>query len=272
MGTGQAPDSISRGYVFDNAAAHAGARFRALSEIFDPGTIRHLGDRGIQAGWRCLEVGGGGGSIARWLSERVGPTGHVLVTDIDTRFLETLNLPNIEVRRHNIASDPLPEGAFDLVHARLVLMHLPERERVLARLVAALKPEGWLVDEEFDALSMPADPGVNPREVFLKTHAAMDRLLTGRGADPRFGRTLFTRLGAHGLVDVAAEARAFMWQGRSVGSKLWRANFEQLREDLIGAGYVTKEELEQDLARLEDPDFLTPSPVMWTAWGRHPLP
>jgi SAM-dependent methyltransferase len=194
MGTGQAPDSISRGYVFDNAAAHAGGRFRALSEI------RHLGDRGIQEGWRCLEVGGGGGSIARWLSEQVGPTGHVLVTDIDTRFLETLNVPNIEVRRHNIASDPLPEGAFDLVHASLVLIHLPELERVLARLVGVLKPEGWLVDEEFDALSMPADPGVNPREVFLKTRAAMERLLTGRGADPCFGRTLFTRLGATGLL------------------------------------------------------------------------
>ncbi|MGB7848991.1 MAG: methyltransferase [Candidatus Acidiferrum sp.] len=271
MGAGQAADSIYSGYLFDNAAPHTGARFSALSEIFDHGTIRHLRERGIQQGWHCLEVGGGGGSIATWLSGRVGPTGHVLVTDIDTRFLETLHLPNMEVRRHNIAIDSLPQGAFDLVHCRLVLMHLPERERVLERLVAALKPGGWLVDEEFDSLSMPADPGVNPSEVFLKTQSAVSRLLAARGAEPRFGRTLFARLRAHGLIDIAAEARAFMWQGRSAGASLWRANFEQLREDLIGAGYTTKEQFDEDLARLDNPEFLTPSPIMWTAWGRRTL-
>jgi hypothetical protein len=61
-----------------------------------------------------------------------------------------------------------------------------------------------------------------------------------------------------------------MRQDRSVGASLWRANFEQLREDLIGIGYITSEEFEQDLARLEDPDFLTPSQIMWIAWGRRP--
>jgi hypothetical protein len=65
--------------------------------------------------WRWVAVAA---RIAAWLSERVGPTGHVLVTDIDTRFLETLNLPNMEVRRHNIASDSLPLGAFG--EARMV--------------------------------------------------------------------------------------------------------------------------------------------------------
>ncbi len=64
MGTGRAGGSISPYYVFDNAAEQADARFRALSEIFDPGTIRHLDDRGVDQGWHCLEVGGGNGSIA----------------------------------------------------------------------------------------------------------------------------------------------------------------------------------------------------------------
>lgn len=193
-----------------------------------------------------------------------------LVTDIDTRFLEAMKLPNVEVRRHNIASDPLPEGVFDLVHARLVLLHLPERGRVLDRLVKALKLGGWLVDEEFDSLSMPADPAVSPGEVRLKMRAAMGRLVAERGVDARFGRTLFGRLRARGLVEVGAEACAFMWQGRSAGARLWRANFEQLSGDMIDKGYITKEELEKDLARLEDMDFLTPSPIMWTARGRLP--
>lgn len=273
MRTGQSKGSRSpdgSGYVFDNAGKQAHARLRALSEIFDPGTIRHLCERGVKKGWHCLEVGGGGGSVAGWLSERVGASGRVLVTDIDTRFLETLKLPNLEVRRHNIVTDPLPEGVFDLVHARLVLLHLPEREKVQQRLVAALKPGGWFVDEEFDSLSMRPDPAVSPGEVLLKTHSVVARLLTEREVDVRFGRKVFERLRANGLVEVGAEARMFMWQGGSLGASLLRANCEQLRGDMIDAGYITEEEFAQDLARMDETDFLAPSPIMWTVWGRRP--
>ena len=120
-------------------------RFSALEFIFDKGTFRHLEDRGVGPGWNCLEVGGGGGSVGAWLATRVNPGGHVLVTDIDPRFLESLSASNVVVRRHDISRDPLPESAFDLVHARLVLIHLPDRNRVLVRMAAALKPGGWLV-------------------------------------------------------------------------------------------------------------------------------
>src|SRR5256885_6218488 len=84
-------------YLLDNAGKEAPARFAALSAMFDPGTIRHLDERGVAAGWHCWEVGGGGGSIAAWLANRAGPTGRVLVTDIDPRFLENLKAPNLEV-------------------------------------------------------------------------------------------------------------------------------------------------------------------------------
>jgi SAM-dependent methyltransferase len=264
--------SISPGYVFDNASEQAGARFRALSEIFDPGTIRHLSERGVDQGWHCLEVGGGNGSIASWLSGRVGPTGSVLVTDIDTRFLEPLKLPNVEVRRHNIATDPLPESAFDVVHSRLVLLHLPERDKALRRMIAALKPGGWLVDEEFDSASLLADPIAHPGEVLLKTQLAMMRLVEDRGVERRCGRLLLGRLRARGLVATGAEARMFMWQSESAGTSLMRANFQQLRADMIKAGYITEDEFEEDLARLKAPDFLTISPTLWAAWGRRRPP
>ena len=92
-----------------------------------------------------------------------------------------------------------------------------------------------------------------------------------RGADDRgFARLLFSRLRAHGLVDVAAEANIFMWHSRSAGVSLLRANFEQLRSNMIDAGYITEEEFNQDIARLDDPGFMMPSPIMWTAWGRRP--
>jgi ubiquinone/menaquinone biosynthesis C-methylase UbiE len=149
-------------YLLDNAGKEAPERFTALSAMFDSGTIRHFESRNVGPGWRCLEVGGGGGSIASWLNHRVAATGRVVVTDIDTRFLESLKLPNLEVWRHNIVSDPLPETAFDLVHARLVLVHIQDTEKVLEKLIAALKPGGWLVSEEFDGDSAPPDPAVSP--------------------------------------------------------------------------------------------------------------
>jgi len=267
-GAALSPDSA---YILDNAGREASVRFDALAAMYDPGTIRHLEERGVTSGWHCLEVGGGGGSIAAWLAARVGPAGRVVVTDIDPRFLEALQVPNLEVRRHDIVNDALPEGTFDLVHSRLVLLHLPEREKALARMIAALKPGGWLVDEEFDAASMLPNPAANPGEVLLKTHVAMRQVMADRGVDDGyFARRLFGRLRANGLVDVAAEASIFMWQSGSPGVSLLRANYEQLHSSMIDAGYITEEEFEQDLARLDDPGFIMPSPIMWTAWGRRP--
>ena len=79
-------------------ASNASTRFAALADCFDSGTRRHLMNRGVAPGWQCLEVGGGGGSIAvNRLSDQIGAQGRVVVTDIDTRFLEPLKRPNIEV-------------------------------------------------------------------------------------------------------------------------------------------------------------------------------
>ena len=256
-------------YILDNAGAEASARFSALTAAFDPGTIRHLDHLGVSPGWHCLEVGGGGGSIAAWLAKRVAPNGHVLVTDIDTRFLESLNLTNATVRRHNIATDFLPEAAFDLVHSRLVLLHLPDREEALGRMVAALKPGGWLIDEEFDTSASP-ERSKGPGEVLLKTHIAMTRIMKDRGVDRDFGRQLFGLLRARGLANVEAEGRVFMWSARSAGLRLMRANYEQLGSAMIAAGYITEEEFKQDMARLEDPSFMMSSPILWAAWGRRP--
>src|SRR5262249_24306207 len=114
--------------------------------------FRFLGTTGIGPGWYCLEVGSGNGAVGAWMADRVGPSGYVLLTDIDPRFMERSAYrrpPHMELRRHDIGTDPLPQQAFDLIHARLVLCHVPQRQKALARLVAALKPRGWLVVEDF---------------------------------------------------------------------------------------------------------------------------
>lgn len=257
-------------YLLDNAAPEAHIRLSALAELFDSGTTRHLESCGVSGGWRCLEIGAGNGSIARWLADRVGPTGQVIATDIDTRHLYALNDARIEVWRHDLAIDSLPLSTFDLVHARLVLVHIPGRDEVLKRIIRALKPGGWLLLEEFDSFSMPPDPGINPGETFLRTHQALARLMTDRQFERRYGRLLYGKLRSHGLVSVGAEARIFMCQGGSPGTSLLRANLEQLRGLLIGGGYISQKQFEEDVDTLNQPDFLMPSSLLWSVSARRP--
>jgi len=256
-------------YVLDNAAPQTLARFSALADLYDGTTIGHLERIGVDRGWTCWEIGAGPGSIAKWLADRVGPSGSVLATDIDIRFLKDLQA-KFTTRRHDIVSDPLPDQSFDLIHARLVLVHLPERENVLNRMIAALKPGGWLLTEEFDSVFAFAAPEHYPQEVGLKSALSFREIMIARGVDAGFGRSLAGHLCIRGMEDVTAEGRLLMYRGGSPGTRLIRANLEQLREDILASGAVTPLEFEQDLARLDQPDFMTPSPVMWSVAGRRP--
>lgn len=254
-------------YVFDNAATQTPGRFGALEAMYDEVSFRHLAPF-VRPGSRCLEVGGGSGSVALWMAERVGPEGRVLVTDIDTRFLDDLKVSNLEVRKHDIVNDSIEEGAFDVVHTRLVLVHLPQRLAVIDRLIAALRSGGWLILQEFDSRSMEPDPSVAPAEHLLKTLVAMWDLMGSRGVNVRFGRDLFSVLRDRGLVEVAAEGHVVMNTGRSPGADLMRANFNQMHDALVSSGRLTEAEFQADLARLEVPETTWPSSVLWTAWGR----
>src|SRR5215467_10364022 len=113
-------------YVFDQAWQKERDRLTALESLFDGSSRRLLADLGVGAGWRCLEVGCGAGSVARWLADRVGGSGHVLATDLDTRFLDGHGRANLDVRTHNIVTDPLAEASFDVIHARAVVEHVAD--------------------------------------------------------------------------------------------------------------------------------------------------
>ena len=85
------------------------ARLRLLEEYHDPLTSSQLDAIGVGEGWRCLDVGAGGGSVTRMLADRVGSAGSVLAVDLDPRLLEELASDRVEVRRHDLMSDPLPK-------------------------------------------------------------------------------------------------------------------------------------------------------------------
>jgi SAM-dependent methyltransferase len=145
------------------AAVESGLEVERLTlreSLFDSGTVAMLNRIGVPHGWRCLVAGAGHGSIARWLADRVAPTGSVVATDIDTQFLTWCTGPNLEVRRHDVLNEPLEPDSYDLVHSRGLLLHLVDRQRqAIDRLVGAARVGGWLVIDESDAATFgPADP------------------------------------------------------------------------------------------------------------------
>jgi SAM-dependent methyltransferase len=254
-------------YQFDHEWHLERARLASLERFEDPGTIRHLASLGVGAGWRCLEVGAGGGSIAAWLCERVGADGHVLATDLETKFLAALDYPNLEVRRHDITTDPLPEAAFDLVHTRALLLHLPGRDQVLRRLVAALKPGGWLLCEETDFASFVHG---SPYPALCRAGGAMIAFLESRGAEPNYGRRLFAELNAAGLDGVAAAGRVYMMRGCDLSADLPRYTLERVRAPAIAAALASEDDFAVALALFDDPETAVMSHVMMAAWGQRP--
>ena len=260
-------------YIFDNAAeAETAERFASLDGLYNFRTFRFLETAGIAPGWRCLEVGGGSGSVAAWMADRAGPSGYVMVTDIDPRFMEGSawrRPPHMELRRHDIGTDPLPEQAFDLIHARLVLMHVPQRQQALARLAAALKPRGWLVIEDFDGRvidrTIPV-PDAAAAALYKRVAGALVTLLEERGFEVEWGRRLYGRLKAAGLTEVGMEGHLAVSEGGSLGASLDAANFAQVRREAVAKGLVTDAEIDAVLARLNAPDFALFSLVMFTAW------
>jgi SAM-dependent methyltransferase len=262
---GSAPDHR---YLLDNAQAEAGERFVALAELFDGVTRGHFDRLGVGPGWRCWEVGAGGRSIPEALAAAVGPTGYVLATDINPAWLDPHG--TYEVRRHDIVADP-PPGTFDLVHARLVLVHVPDRARALATMVAALRPGGWLLVEDADTELQPLvclDESGPAQRRANRLRRAFRELMTRRGADLRYGRTLPRTLREAGLVDVAA-AGSFP-VGGAVCDRLEIATMRQVRAELVAARLADEAEIDAHVAAVGAGELdLTLAPLI-SAWGRRP--
>ena len=133
--------------------------------------------------------------MAVWLAGQVGATGHVVATDVDTRYLSRLEIANLEVVEHNILDDPLDAlgaGSFDLVCSRLMLFHLQGRqEHAIRQMAACLRPGGWLLDEDADwgTAGTPVDPAHPSYDDYQRVWRDGD-WWTVRGYDKAFGRQL----------------------------------------------------------------------------------
>ncbi|HEX7745805.1 MAG TPA: methyltransferase domain-containing protein [Micromonosporaceae bacterium] len=259
------------GYLLDNQQAEAGTRFDALATLFNPSTFRHLDALGVAEGWRCWEVGAGGPSVPSWLAARVGPTGRVLATDIDVSWMTAASGPGYEVRRHDVGIEPPPGTVFDLVHARLVLVHVPQRAAALSAMISALRPGGWLLVEEADPMMQPLvcpDESGLPQRLANKLKRDFRTLMAQRGVDLSYGRTLPRLLRGAGLVDIGADA--FFPMTGAACTLLEHATVVQIRDRLVAANLATNEEVDQHLDNVASGLLDLATSPMISAWGQKP--
>lgn len=257
-------------YAFDNDHEDAGGRHALLGEVLDGFTVRRLSTLGNMAGWRCLELGAGGGSVARWLAGQVGPSGHVTATDLDIRHMP--HDAGFTALRHDLTADPLPTGPWDLIHARLVLVHLSQRRELLRDLAATLRPGGALVLDEWDTpLGAPllASAGPEAAAAFDAYTQGIRQILAASGVDHMWARKLHSIMREEGLVEVDSELHARAWSGGEPGALLHLANIAQLHAELLAAG-VTEAQLDQVRALATDPATVVRGLVTCSTIGRRP--
>jgi SAM-dependent methyltransferase len=248
-------------------------RIALLERAYDPATIRQLQAIGVTEGWKCLEVGAGGGSIAQWLTTAVGASGRVVATDFNTKLLEQLLMPNLEVRQHNILTDQLEPCVYDLAHARLVLMHLSEPEKALKKMADALRPGGWLFIEDGDAGPALSANLTDPR---LDTTMAIWRRLhvffEEKGVyNPYFGRQERRLVEQLGFVDIGHQGSLQEFRGGEPLARVAYMAFQHLKESGLAAGICTADEIAETERCMLDPSVTMFDQAVFAAWGRKPL-
>lgn len=241
-----------------------------LAAILDEHTFSVLSAIGVTAGSQCLDVGAGAGTVTAWLASRVAPGGRVTALDLDTSHVRASG--TVTALTGDVGTVALPDDHFDLIHARLVLLHLPERELVLRRLVAALKPGGTLVISDWGdrpGARMLRTPYPAAIAAFEAYQSAVAEILQFDGADLGWARRVPVVMRAAGLVEVGAVVHNRLWTGGTAGCRLHINESHRLHDRLLARG-VTDPQLELLRAALADPRTLAYGHLLYTSTGRKP--
>ena len=252
-------------YAFPHAAEDESRRLQLLEQRLDPLTKRRIQRLGISSGARCLEIGGGRGSITRWLSDAIGPTGRVIATDLQLGFLTEIDASNVEVLRHDIRTGTFPPGSFDLIHTRAVLMHISPSLDLLRRMASWLAPGGWLVLEEPDFGMWIGDADPVWATAPASAQVAFPSLALSQG------RSLLRQIHQLGLEDVGADAEIDIIQAGTDLGEFYQLSQAALALPKVKAGALSLEQATALIDRPGDDDFLACGFVHIGVWGRRPL-
>ncbi|WP_049649136.1 class I SAM-dependent methyltransferase [Kitasatospora sp. MY 5-36] len=242
-------------------------RLDALAGSCDPATTGDLARWDLPADARCLEIGAGAGTLALWLARR-HPEGEVTATDTDLRFLTGLRHPALRVLRHDVRTDGFPPGTFDLVVARSVLCHLPERAALPGRMASWLKPGGRLYIEDpsfFPAASSP-DPVVRRLGTAVTT-----TLATTLGSDvSAWARSFPAPLRGLGLVEVGMRVHCPTLTATNAAGRAWALSIADLLPAMARTGILAEADGAEALTHLRRPGFVDTAHAMVAMWGVRP--
>ncbi|MGW6982604.1 methyltransferase domain-containing protein [Streptomyces sp. NPDC054932] len=249
-------------------------------EMFRPEAERLLARCGPGPGGRAVDVGCGPLGIMDMLAERVGPTGEVVGLDVQPEMLELARrlvsergMENVRLVEGDAAASGEPEGSFDFVHTRLVLMNVPHSAEVLSAMVALARPGGTVAVQDVDWVTRVCDP---PHPAWTRLVDAIAELWRLNGMDVHLGRRLPRLLREAGLGDVGVDAGIRVFQHDHPYQTLLVDRAELCRDALVEHGLVGHAELD-DLtgelrAHLAAPDTLVMHATLFQAWGTVPGP
>ena len=274
--TGQDPNAV---YPLGSSLSES-ARLQRQAEELAADSAALLDRVWLRPGQRAIDLGCGPRGILDLLAERVAPAGRVVGLDSNpahaamaAEFATGRGLSGVEIITADAGNTGLPSGSFDLVHARTLLINLPEPAEAAAEMMRLARPGGWVASMEPDtehALCYPPHPAFDRlRDIFT---VAFRR----NGADPWIGRRVPELFRRAGLRQVQVEARAQMYppgnSRRTVRLDLVRA----MRPQVLEMGLATAAELDEldaaARAHLDDPDTVWMSGLLFLTWGRKPDP
>lgn len=238
-------------------------RLQLLEAWGDPDTQAVLSATGLQPSWRCLEIGAGAGSIARWLAGRC-TDGSVVAVDTDTRYLDGQQHDRLEWRTGDVRELDYGSGSFDLIHSRLTFCHLADREAVLDLVAGWLVPGGWLAIG--DPLCLPAAGSIHP--AIRRFFGALETAWRAQGTDMSWAQTLPSQLARAGLRDISVLTRPNSLGEKGPYGQLAIANIRQEGGYLVRHRLIEQADLDAVLELCRDPGFMDIRSITVYAWGR----
>jgi ubiquinone/menaquinone biosynthesis C-methylase UbiE len=252
------------------------SRLRRQADELRPQAVTLLAEIGLRPGHRAIDLGCGPLGILDLLAKATAPGGTVTGVDADPRhvrmareFAASGGLGNVEVIHADARDTGLPGRSFDLVHARTLLVTIPDPAEVVAEMVRLTRPGGWVASQEPDcdiALCYPRSPAWDRlRDLFLVSFARS-------GADPLIGRRVAELYRAAGLTDIEVTAYAGVYPAGHSRRSLMPDLVRGLRPAIVELGLATEQELidldHQVRQHLADPDTISLGHLLFIVRGR----
>jgi len=225
-------------------------RLTAQGDLLRPATERLFRAAGIGPGARVLDCGSGGGDVSVILAELVTPSGQVLGIDRDPAQIEAatsrvreLGLPTVRFETADLSSPP--DGPFDAIVGRLVLMYQRDPEAVLRILVERLAPSGVMAFMEYD-MNTPGFPVMWPLSPLVEQLVRwVDAAWEVLGNQTRMGTRLPSMLRSAGLEpQLPYELAGAVLEGEETVVKFLLTMLVGIAPVLTGNGIANEEEVD----------------------------